>query len=60
MSSLFLTLKVIIRLALPDSEHLSSACGTCTLSSWLAVLHGYALGVFHLSLGATFDTVRLH
>jgi hypothetical protein len=41
-------------------EHLSPTYRTHTLGCWLAVLHGYALGIFHFSLGSTFHTVCLH
>jgi len=47
-------------LALSYPEHLCAACGAHTLSRRSAILHGYALGVFHFLLGTAFDAVRLH
>ena len=47
-------------LALTDSEHLGAAGRTDPLRRWLAVLHGYGLGVLHLPLGATFHTISFH
>ncbi len=43
-----------------NTEHLSTARGTCPLGCWLAILHRYGLGILYLLLGATFYTIRLH
>ena len=47
-------------LALTDSEHLRTAGGTDTLSRRLPVLHGYGLGILHLSLGTALHTIGFH
>ena len=47
-------------LCLSNSEHLGSADRTRTLGSRFAVLHGYALGIFHFSLCLVFNAVCLH
>ncbi len=57
MSSLF---AAQVSLALSDPEHLGAAYGTDTLSSWLAVLHGYSPCIPYFPLGAAFHTVSLH
>jgi hypothetical protein len=41
-------------------EHLGSAYRANALGSWLAVLHGNGLSVFHLPLGSAFHAVSLH
>ncbi len=51
---------MVPELTLPDSKHLGPAYGTSPLSRWLAILHGYALGIFHFPFGAAFHTVCLH
>jgi hypothetical protein len=43
-----------------DSEHFCSAGRTNTLRSRLAVLHGNALGIAHIFLGAALYTICLH
>ena len=50
----------ISALAFAYPEHLSPTYGTHTLGCWLTVFHGDALGVFHFSFSATFNTIRLH
>ena len=45
---------------LSNSEHLRAAYWACSLSSRLAILHGYALRVLHFSFRPAFDTIRLH
>ena len=47
-------------LTLTDSEHFRTAGWAYPLGRWLTVLHRYALRVFHLSLGTTFNTIRFH
>ena len=47
-------------LALPYPEHFGPTYGAHTLSSWLTILHGYALGIFHFPFSAAFDTICLH
>lgn len=49
-----------VALALADSEHLGTAHRANTLSCWFPILHRDGAGVPHLSLGTTFDTIRLH
>ena len=41
-------------------EHFGAASGTDALGGRAAILHGDALGVLHLPLGATLYTVTLH
>jgi hypothetical protein len=41
-------------------EHLGPTYGTHTLSGRPAILHDYASGVLHFSLGAALHTVCLH
>ena len=48
------------RSALSYSEHLGATGWTYALSCWLAILHGYTLGVLHFSLGSAFHTIGLH
>jgi len=49
-----------VGLTLPDSEHLGATYRTDTLSSWLAVLHGYGPAVLYFPLGTTFHAISLH
>jgi hypothetical protein len=44
----------------PYSEHLGPAHGTYALSGRPAVLHDYASGILHFSLGAALHAVCLH
>ena len=53
-------LGVQVSLALPDPEHLGATYGTDTLSSRLAVLHGYSPGIPHFPLGTAFHAISLH
>jgi hypothetical protein len=50
----------VLLLALAYSEHLGPTYGTHTLSGRPAVLHGYALGIFHFPLGTALHAVCLH
>jgi hypothetical protein len=43
-----------------DFEHLGGAHGADALSGGAAILHGDGLRIFHLSLGAAFNTISLH
>ena len=47
-------------LALTDSEHLGATGRADALGCWLAILHSYRLGILHLFLGTTFNTICLH
>jgi hypothetical protein len=49
-----------IMLTLAYSEHLCAAGRACALSSRLAVLHSYALRVFHFLFSPALHTVCLH
>ena len=48
------------RSTLSYSEHLGAAGWAYALSCRLAILHGYALGVFHFSFGSAFHTIGFH
>ena len=54
------TINQLEQLAFSDPEHFSPTDGTSPLRSRLAILHGYALGVFHFSLGTTLHAICLH
>ena len=43
-----------------DTEHPGATDRANTLSRWLTVLHGNALGVLHFSLGSALHAIRLH
>ena len=45
---------------LADAEHLGAADRADALGCRLAILHGNGFGIFHFSLGAAFDAIRLH
>ena len=45
---------------LADLKHLGPAGRTGAGSSGFLILHGYRLGILHLLLGSTFDTIGLH
>ncbi len=47
-------------LALTDPEHLSATRGANALCRWLAILHGYSLGILHLLFGTALYAVCLH
>ena len=48
------------KLFFANLEHFGAADGTSSLSRRAAVLHGYLLGIFHLTLGATFHAITFH
>ena len=47
-------------LALTDPEHLRTTGWTYALGCRFSVLHGYGLGVLHLSLGTALHTIGFH
>ena len=47
-------------LALADPEHLGTTLRANALGCRLPVLHGYSLGVLHLSLGTALHTIGFH
>ncbi len=51
---------VRVSLALADSEHFRATGRANSLSRRFAVLHGYGLGILHLSLGTALHTIRFH
>ena len=43
-----------------NSENLSPANWTCSLSGWPPILHGYCLSILHFPFGTAFHTISLH
>lgn len=60
ISSLACKLSIPVMLGLSYSEHLGAARGAHPLGGRPAILHGYVLGILHLSLGSAFNTIGLH
>jgi len=59
-ASPLIIIPTISALTLAYSEHLGAAYRAHTLSCRLSILHGYALGIFHLPFGTAFNAICLH
>jgi len=59
-ASPIIRLFIILALALPDSEHLGAAFGTCPLSCWLPILHRDGLWILHFPFGTALHTICFH